>query len=82
MTKLEEVALAIGRVLEDAHEMACKEAARAAIEAMREPTEAMMDAGWNAQPEDDIDGPLSVSVRAPYRAMIDAALGEEEKSDA
>lgn len=43
--------------------------ARAAIEAMREPTEAMIDAGIIASEQQ--------SVSAIYRAMIDAALASK-----
>jgi len=49
-------------------------AARAAIKAMREPTEEMMDAGWEAPSNVDCAGPLSADMRAPWQAMIDAAL--------
>jgi hypothetical protein len=45
-------------------------AARAAIEAMREPTEAMVDAGAVAEG----DGNLAVQARSLWDAMIDAAL--------
>jgi len=42
--------------------------ARAAIEAMREPTEEMWDAGADAAEHN----------QGPWEAMIDAALGEDE----
>ena len=48
--------------------------ARAAIEAMREPTEEMLDTGWEAPSNVDCAGPLSADMRAPWQAMIDAAL--------
>lgn len=50
-----------------------KEAARAAIEAMREPTDTMMEAG------DDIDcgGITDPGARAFWRVMIGAALKGE-----
>jgi hypothetical protein len=41
-----------------------REAARAAIQAMREPTEAMTNIGWVSMNEE----------RLPWEAMIDAAL--------
>lgn len=41
-----------------------KTVARMAVEAMREPTEEMIEAGWNARGEVD----------QRYRVMIDAAL--------
>lgn len=52
--------------------------ARAAVEAMREPTEAMRDAGYAAACEHDYgDLPPSYEI-APvtFRAMIDAALSD------
>lgn len=45
------------------------DAAREAIEAMREPTDAMVDVGWDAP-----DHPAVV-----FSAMIDAALNEPAK---
>jgi len=54
--------------------------ARAALEAIREPTEAMVEAGDAAQTE--TDGPyageqVAMASFVPWRAMINAALGEE-----
>ena len=46
--------------------------ARAAIEAMREPTEEMMLAGERA------NEPLDSPAYTTWRAMIDAALGEKQ----
>lgn len=56
-----------------------KPLARAAIKAMREPTEAMVEAGINALC--DCEAPVPISgrrevVTAIYRAKIDAALEE------
>ena len=57
--------------------------ARAAIEAMREPTEAMIDAGVNAKRQNvDVyfDGatvPRKNVERVIYKDMIDAALSEK-----
>lgn len=48
----------------------CIDDARAAIEAMREPTEAMLDAGYGAEP-------TGAALVAPWEAMIDAALAEQ-----
>lgn len=56
---------------------------RATIEAMREPTEAMFEAGWDAtdiashpdQHPDDVDNPAVC-----WSAMIDAALGPQVES--
>jgi hypothetical protein len=57
--------------------------ARAAIEAMREPTEEMVSAGADAEPTDYNGGPIPKDARkftalVIYRAMIDAALKEGE----
>jgi hypothetical protein len=56
------------------------EAARAASAAMREPTEAMVEAArnagaldWSLEPGEGLDG---VNWADAYRAMIDAALNE------
>ena len=46
--------------------------ARAAIEAMREPTEAMLLAR-----NDGFDGSSVIQMRREYRAMIDAALNHK-----
>jgi len=46
--------------------------ARAAIEAMREPTEAMVDAGYEAGGYT----PDPSNIEGAWRAMIDAALGK------
>lgn len=48
----------------------CRSAARAAIEAMREPTEAMVLAGCERD-----DGADRTNADGVYRAMINAALG-------
>jgi len=60
--------------LQDAIEVIARDAARAAIEAMREPTDGMVDAGYHrAKPY------LGTETMAQaYRAMITAALGEGE----
>ena len=82
MSKLEEVARAI-RVASpsagrgDSHlrsqmltEAVCLDLARAAIEAMREPTPEMIDGAWEALvPAGDLT--------AGYQAAIDAAISEE-----
>ncbi len=52
-------------------ECGCREAARAAIAAMREPTPAMLAAGMDAY-----DLLTADQVRPAYKAMIDAALKE------
>lgn len=49
--------------------------AKAAIEAMREPTEPMLDAGVRHHNNDKLY--LKESVSCQWDAMIDAALGEE-----
>ena len=83
MTKIEEVARAIDHELEgpinnqDALRQQrqwelSKRLARAAIEAMREPSEAMMLA-WLTQQE---YGDSKTLMRAKHSAMIDAALKE------
>jgi hypothetical protein len=56
--------------------------ARAAIEAMREPTEAMHEAGGRIIDEGEgypHDKPLP-TLRNAYKAMIDAALSETERT--
>jgi hypothetical protein len=72
MSKVEEVAKAILAKVPNGYGMTNDEAleyARAAIEAMREPTEAMCLAAkiW------------SPSLRESYQQMIDAALSEQEQ---
>lgn len=55
------------------------EAARAAIAAMREPTETMVDAGTDAiaGPSNDLGGPvLAEMATEAWAAMINAALKE------
>ncbi len=49
-----------------------KKKAKAAIKAMRKPTEAMVNAAKDGYAPSEV-----CTVRADYRAMIDAALGEE-----
>lgn len=79
---VERVAQAIMAKVPQGYGMTAEEAtgyARVAIEAMREPTEAMVDAGWDK--EVFADGAAytylgHVAVEA-YQAMIDAALAEE-----
>lgn len=51
-----------------------RERARAAIEAIREPDKAMMDAGYAVGHEE--------APAAYYRAMVDAALQDGESSNA
>lgn len=56
----------------------CLPEARAAIEAMREPTDAMIMAAEWAEPEyreDDRD--MAIQFKAEWRAAIDAALNEQ-----
>jgi hypothetical protein len=50
--------------------------ARSVVEAIREPSEAMINAGWGAVWIDR----ESVDVPATWRAMIDAALAEESRA--
>lgn len=54
--------------------------ARAAIEAMREPTEMMVDAGTPYSGWSDRDG-LRDGAREGFRVMIDAALKAPAKAD-
>lgn len=56
------------------HRDIAREQARAAIEAMREPTDAMANAAWAKIGE---DGDADVAVI--YANMIDAALNEQEQ---
>ena len=59
-----------------------KREARAAIEAMREPTEAMQEAYYDQRRDYD-DHPSEMILHLDrYRAMIDAALGTETASPA
>jgi hypothetical protein len=54
----------------------CMDAARNAIEAMREPTEAMLDAAWRL-PD---DGPAIIyksAIEEKWREMIEAALKDD-----
>ena len=63
----------------DRYGAGCIFTARAAIEAMREPTEAMMKAG-NSAAYDSQGSPsdwLGCDMDAVFRAMITAALGEK-----
>lgn len=56
----------------------CRAAARAAIIALREPTEEMLSAGSRAMSGKPVMGQEKFgTLRDGYRAMIDAALGEE-----
>jgi hypothetical protein len=50
--------------------------ARASIEAMREPTDAMVDAVWTQPDSNGSQYPIG-GYREQYRAMIDAALNEQ-----
>lgn len=50
---------------------------RAAIEALREPTEAMVDAGAECPIADEDQGNLAGEARTIFAAMIDAALSEK-----
>ena len=83
MTKLEQVARAIRSVTfpfdecgDGLRDLAMREA-HAAIEAMKGPTEKMVDAGcrmWGRRtPTDTLDD----TARDTFNAMIDCALGEE-----
>jgi hypothetical protein len=81
----------VARAIEDANLKASGDEdytplARAAIEAMREPTEAMLKAGFhknrwtNPKPcHDHCVGRVTLSIDEPWRAMIDAALSEQEQ---
>jgi hypothetical protein len=64
----------------DEMSVACQEQftkeARAAIEAMREPTEAMVDAAWASW--EDVEG--SKGFVGAWQAMIDEALKQKEVS--
>lgn len=54
----------------------CLERAERAIEGMREPTQAMLHAGYEASPPDhNLPGAYDIA-RRTYQAMIDAAEGE------
>lgn len=74
MDMIERVAKALSQQLDkDGYYV---DAARAAIEAMREPTEAMVEAF-----DTDVDAWISEKIEDPmhlYKVMIDAALKEHE----
>ena len=59
------------------------DAARAAIEAMREPTDVMVDAAkskWDEWPQDQLDEPAGFkdeAIREMHAAMIDVALEDK-----
>lgn len=56
----------------------CRRAARAAIEAMREPTEEMLDAFWNQTGESrEMRSRVHSRARRYHEAMIDAAIKEQ-----
>lgn len=80
MSEIEEVARAIHAASEEVYTIeASRLLARAAIEAMREPTDAMRLAGSRAGPYDD-DGDYTMgedAVEDIFTAMIDAALSEQ-----
>lgn len=79
-TMLERVARAIyENVSAGADDMeSCIIAARAAIEAMRVPTEAMVDAGEGQVAELRNETSTSYTAAETYRAMIDTALLEQQ----
>lgn len=56
-----------------------EEYARAAITAMREPTEEMIDAGVDDYPGEGLLAHGPVFARCIWEAMIDAALAEEKQ---
>ena len=72
MNQIEKVARAIGDHIEEAHISQLKIAAKAAIEAIREPTEAMVWAG------SDQCGYSGVDPKIVYKAMIDVALADND----
>lgn len=87
MTKLEEVATALRLYVQDNDPAGAREAARAAIEALREPNEAMDEAGYRAMlhwPDGWHEGPPAgitsewFQSRQAFQWMIDAILGEGE----
>jgi len=83
---IERVARAIcatyyGKPDRDGNWMAFLKEARAAIEAMQEPTDAMTEAGAGLDDDDWDDSPIGFAsakgeARATYRAMIATALNE------
>lgn len=96
MTKLEEVARAIsidlgedpdaldvlirGRDGKRPHWEGFESTARAAIEAMREPTEDMLDASWKLTGESrEMRARVHASVRRHHAAMIDAILSNTKE---
>ena len=91
MTKLEEVARAIclgasevmpDDIPKDCESLCsmCLSEARAAIQALMEPSEGMVDAAVDATdlgPGPDGGGPDGYEIRTAYQAMLTAALEEE-----
>lgn len=81
MTKLEEIARAIGRALKDGEQL--EGAARAALEAMKIPTPSMIAAGedtgsdWEEQHNDDKSRGIDYDISGVFQAMIQAALDEK-----
>ena len=91
MTPIEKVARAIARadeqnggwpyekLIEDKHNReALFDRARAAVEALRDPSADMLQALWEAMFEDKFDGTALPMLGAGFEAAIDAALHEGE----
>ena len=84
MTPVERVALSIRDRLrargilvdDDAGMETCRDLARAAIAALREPTAAMIRAGYACQWRGEHAASAPGTMADQYRAMIDAALEE------
>jgi hypothetical protein len=86
-SKIEEVAAALAEAEGPDDGMRFERMAKAAIEAMRLPTEAMVQAGFAASPHDvsgcrdqfqTTDEWTQEAVLGPYQAMLTAALKEGE----
>lgn len=86
MTMLERVAMALEAKIGGSDFTSYEDAARAAIEAMREPTEHMLDIGaCYEDPGERYAGDVELGIRGEgdtardvYVNMIDAALSEEK----
>lgn len=74
MNKIEQVAKALAET--DGNMFSYEDQARAAIEAMREPTGAMVASGLNSDAWADAEGGATAILTSTYSAMIDAALKE------
>lgn len=81
MTKLEEVATALRVFVQENDGAVAREAARAAIEALREPNEAMLRAALSVLRSDlkESEASIALTTEAVLRVMIDAILSNTKE---